>query len=88
LRCLRSYFGVDLVWIECDWQVCTLTGHSDAVYSVAFSADGKRVVSGSNDKLVKIWNSETGAEVCEPGVCTRWCDDFRLFAMFALVFWR
>ena len=45
----------------------TLTGHSDLVLSVAFSADGKRVVSGSRDESVKIWSSETGAEVCEPG---------------------
>ena len=59
--------------------MCTLTGHSHGVSSVAFSEDGKRVVSGSRDKLVKIWNSETGAEVCELGKCTRWCDEFQAF---------
>jgi len=31
--------------------------------SVDFSPDGKHVISGSHDKLVKIWNAETGAEV-------------------------
>ena len=41
----------------------TLTGHSDWVRPVAFSRDGTRVVSGSRDNLVKIWNVETGAEV-------------------------
>ena len=61
------------------WQVCTLTGHSGWVTSVAFSGDGKRVVSGSRDMLVKIWSSETGAEVCNPGECTRWCDEFQFF---------
>ena len=45
------------------WQVFTLAGHSDLVSSVDFSPDGKHVVSGSHDKLVKIWNAETGAEV-------------------------
>ena len=50
------------------------------VRSVAFSEDGKRVVSGSWDK-VKIWSSETGAEVCNRGECTWWCDEF-------LFFWR
>jgi len=43
--------------------VRTLTGHAGIVFTVAFSPDGKRVVSGSGDKLVKIWNAETGAEV-------------------------
>jgi WD40 repeat protein len=52
----------------------TLTGHSDIVFSVAFSQDGNRVVSGSSDNLVKIWDTETGAEVSSHGPCT-WCSD-------------
>ena len=40
-----------------------LTGHSDMVYAVALSRDGKRAASASGDKCVKIWNAETGAEV-------------------------
>ena len=48
----------------------TLTGHSFIVFVVAFSRDGNRVVGGSNDKLVKIWNAETGALVSSfVGVC-------------------
>ncbi|KAJ1493556.1 quinon protein alcohol dehydrogenase-like superfamily [Baffinella frigidus] len=43
---------------------CPLKGHSGEVHCVAFSPDGKRVVSASNDFRVKIWNVETGAEVC------------------------
>jgi len=55
------------------WQVCTLTGHSFAVKAVAFSADGKRVVSGSDDTLVKIWDVATGSEVSSfVGVCSGW----------------
>ena len=34
----------------------TLEGHSGPVYSVSFSPDGKRIVSGSADKTVKIWD--------------------------------
>lgn len=31
-------------------------GHKDSVYSVAFSSDGKSIVSGSLDKTLKIWD--------------------------------
>ena len=44
----------------------TLTGHSGGVSKVAFSRDGNlvtSVASGSSDKLVKIWDTKTGAEV-------------------------
>ena len=43
--------------------MCTLTGHSSGVSFVSFSPDGKRVVSGSSDRLVKIWDAAPGAEV-------------------------
>ena len=41
----------------------TLPGHAGRVYAVALSRDGKRAASASHDMLVKIWNTETGAEV-------------------------
>ena len=41
----------------------TLTGHNVAVKIVAFSLDGTRAFSGSDDGTVKIWDTETGAEV-------------------------
>ena len=44
-------------------QECTLTGHSEDVTSVAYSPDGKHVVSGSLDSTVKIWDTVTGKEV-------------------------
>ena len=34
-----------------------LEGHSDHVSSVAISHDGTCVVSGSKDRLVRIWNA-------------------------------
>ena len=43
--------------------VHTLSGHKKLVSSVAVSADGKRVVSGSDDGTVKIWDAESGIEL-------------------------
>ncbi|MDB9488324.1 hypothetical protein PN492_17525 [Dolichospermum circinale CS-537/01] len=40
----------------------TLTGHSSWVQAVAVTADGTRVISGSSDNTVKVWNLETGEE--------------------------
>jgi len=36
----------------------TLDGHSGTVHSVSFSPNGKRIVSGSGDKTLKIWDAE------------------------------
>ena len=39
-------------------------GHSGRVTSVAFSYDGKYVLSGSSDNTIKVWNSSTVSEMC------------------------
>ena len=38
----------------------TLEGHSGYVYSVAYSPDGTKIISGSYDKTIKIWDANTG----------------------------
>jgi|GEM_PF-319197 len=43
--------------------IATMKGHSEAVYAVAFTPDGKYVVSGSGDHTLKVWDSATGKEI-------------------------
>jgi len=35
-------------------------GHSEMVFSVAYSPDGKHIASGSGDLTIKIWNADNG----------------------------
>jgi len=44
-------------------QVHTLTDHATFMWSVDFSPNGKHLVAGSPDNLVKLWDTDTGAEV-------------------------
>lgn len=37
-----------------------VSGHTTIVRSVSFSHDGKRIVSGSHDTTIRIWDAETG----------------------------
>ena len=41
----------------------TLRGHAAGVSSVDFSPDGRRMLSGSEDKTVKVWDTATGREI-------------------------
>jgi WD40 repeat protein len=43
--------------------VGTLRGHTEPVYAVAYTPDGKFVLTGSFDKSLKIWDAATGKEV-------------------------
>ncbi|BAZ13109.1 WD repeat-containing protein [Calothrix sp. NIES-4071] len=43
--------------------VRTLNGHSGSVNAVTITADGRRLISGSSDNSLKVWNLETGEEL-------------------------
>ena len=44
----------------------TIRGHEDTVNSAQFSPDGKMIVSASDDKTVRIWDSQTGLQFGAP----------------------
>ncbi|HZR17440.1 MAG TPA: serine/threonine-protein kinase [Verrucomicrobiae bacterium] len=44
-------------------DVKTLRGHTEPIWSVAYSPDGQRVVTGSADRTAKVWDTATGKEV-------------------------
>lgn len=53
----------DLAASEPVGEVRRFTGHETYVTSAAFSPDGQRVVTGSNDKTVRVWSAATGREI-------------------------
>ncbi|KIK17889.1 hypothetical protein PISMIDRAFT_211314, partial [Pisolithus microcarpus 441] len=50
------------------WPIVQLLvqGHTEGVHSVGFSPDGKRIVSGSYDKTVRVWDVEGGVQIGSP----------------------
>ena len=51
------------LWKVSDQSIMTLLGHESWIYSLAFSPDGTRIVSGSTDNTIKIWDAESGNEL-------------------------
>src|SRR5262249_14592478 len=47
---------------QTDWRL-VLSGHEGSVNSAAFSPDGLRIVTASDDKTARIWNAVTGQEI-------------------------
>jgi WD40 repeat protein len=53
-------------WFYWDHQTrkaVNLGGHAEPVHSVTYLPDGKRILSASWDKTVKVWDADTGQEI-------------------------
>jgi hypothetical protein len=50
------------LWTRCNSKQ-TFRGHIGPVFCVAFSPDGKRIVSGGQDRMLKVWAADKGQEL-------------------------
>ncbi|HEV8060632.1 MAG TPA: protein kinase [Gemmataceae bacterium] len=58
---VRSEPGEVDVWdARTGQRLFRMLGHSEAIFGVTFSPDGRRLVSASRDQTVKIWDMATG----------------------------
>jgi hypothetical protein len=60
--------GVIILWDVASGQPIgqPLAGHSDPVFSVAFSPDGKTLASGSYDQTIILWDVASGQPIGQP----------------------
>jgi WD40 repeat protein len=52
------------IWeLESGRELQTLSGHAGVVLAVAVTPDGRRALSASWDKTLKVWDLESGREL-------------------------
>jgi WD40 repeat protein/predicted Ser/Thr protein kinase len=58
-------FDIALYEVASGKRVAECIGHKEGIYSVAFSPDGKRIASASEDQLCCLWDVATGKKIAE-----------------------
>jgi WD40 repeat protein len=59
--------GTLIVWSMDNFEaIAQLSGHKNSVTSLAISSDGSRIVSGSYDRTMRVWDGQTLEEI---GLC-------------------
>jgi WD40 repeat protein len=53
-------FEILNIWQLMDGQSFGIRSHTDQIYVCAFSPDGDKIITGSRDKTVKMWESNSG----------------------------
>ena len=55
--------GVDKMWSP---ELMRFQGHDYSIRSLAFSPGGSKIISGSEDKTVQVWDASSGIEILPP----------------------
>lgn len=54
------------LWNVADWtpmRTLTLSGHTGNIVCLAYSPDGTRILTGSDDRTAKLWDADTGSDI-------------------------
>ena len=63
LLAVASQIGIWIYDIQTREALALLTGHTGSVERVSFSPDGKTIVSGGQDNIVRLWDVETQTQI-------------------------
>ena len=56
----RTESNIELISLDAERMERVLTGHSDAIFALDFSRDGRLLASGGTDRTARIWDTQTG----------------------------
>lgn len=56
-------YGVDVWDVATGQEVGSFIGHSQMVKSVAFTPDGRRILTASGDQTIRVWDTGTGRAI-------------------------